>query len=722
MAKKQEIVTKLSADAKGLHGALDTAKSKLTQVGQTAQKTGAILNAAAQKGASSWSMAGMGIASWMRIASTAMGFIGQIAGKFAEIDKTAAALHTTAEGLQRLDKAARDAGTDTQVLRDAYSKFNNILVSAQRGSAKAQKNLATLGLTAKDLGTDGEKAFLAAAQKLTEMGGAIGAGDAQMRLFGDSTERLSRALAQAAVNGQSLDGIVPEAEIKKMSALAASWSGIKDDLGNMAGTLLAKPAGLLETILGATSGRWYREQEGKQQQELAAYQAQLDAERKAKEQAERRKAAEARRYANEQAAWQKEQDRIAEEEKLAALQAETRMDEDRAAREEEIRRASLTDYERWLEDRHAAWKDAQKSAGMTAAEAEIWIDNVWDKAHVRPEEMRRANQSLKISAAYLQTLSDKENKWYAEAAVAARQAALEQQRLNQAAADYRPPEIRRDEFRADRAGRRFAEAKDAADRARNYRDRADDLRAQAQEAKDNGDRKAYRRLTAQAEIEDKKADTERRSARNLRRRAKRDEKLSYISAPQEDARTPSVPNAAYRSAVQDARRNAKNEPYQWRNTTPVEPVEQDDIGQYGRGNIDLYDRPRYVNEDGSVSTVRSMSFNDGESEVLVPTISRDENNRPILMSDDEAIDHYYTTGEHLGKFSTPEEATAYAEKLHKQQEALYTGTSLPIGPRASAVAPIAALPQLPQPENYTQQLSQILTSLAGIQRNIYVVE
>lgn len=99
----------------------------------------------------------------------------------------------------------------------------------------------------------------------------------------------------------------------------------------------------------------------------------------------------------------------------------------------------------------------------------------------------------------------------------------------------------------------------------------------------------------------------------------------------------------------------------------------DELGRYGQGNIDLYNRPRYLNEDGSVSTVRSMSFGDEfGNEILVPTIAFDNNGRPYSMSDDEAIARYYETGEYLGLFKSVEEAEEYAEKLHEQQEALYT--------------------------------------------------
>lgn len=91
------------------------------------------------------------------------------------------------------------------------------------------------------------------------------------------------------------------------------------------------------------------------------------------------------------------------------------------------------------------------------------------------------------------------------------------------------------------------------------------------------------------------------------------------------------------------------------------------------GNIDLNNRPRVRNPDGSISTVRSMSANFDGREVLLPTVSDDGR----LLSDSEAIDLYRRTGRNLGTFDSPASATAYAEQLHRDQERQYVGARNP---------------------------------------------
>lgn len=88
-------------------------------------------------------------------------------------------------------------------------------------------------------------------------------------------------------------------------------------------------------------------------------------------------------------------------------------------------------------------------------------------------------------------------------------------------------------------------------------------------------------------------------------------------------------------------------------------------GMRSPGNVDLTTRPDTANPDGSHSSVRSMSFQDakGGPEILIPTVADDGR----VMTEDEAIAQYKKSGKHLGQFDTPDNATAYADLLHRQQ-------------------------------------------------------
>lgn len=89
---------------------------------------------------------------------------------------------------------------------------------------------------------------------------------------------------------------------------------------------------------------------------------------------------------------------------------------------------------------------------------------------------------------------------------------------------------------------------------------------------------------------------------------------------------------------------------------------------FGKGNINLFTRPQVKDEEGKISTIRSISFEEDGVEILIPTVVNGK-----IVTNEEAIAHYKATGEYLGKFDTPEEATAYAESLHESQERMISG-------------------------------------------------
>jgi hypothetical protein len=97
--------------------------------------------------------------------------------------------------------------------------------------------------------------------------------------------------------------------------------------------------------------------------------------------------------------------------------------------------------------------------------------------------------------------------------------------------------------------------------------------------------------------------------------------------------------------------------------------EEDIDGLVESGNIDLFNRPIVKNPDGSISTVKSMSFDTDRGVVLVPTIADDG----TVMNPKDAISYAMKNRKHLGIFKDRASADKYAESLHNQQAKFYKG-------------------------------------------------
>lgn len=87
-------------------------------------------------------------------------------------------------------------------------------------------------------------------------------------------------------------------------------------------------------------------------------------------------------------------------------------------------------------------------------------------------------------------------------------------------------------------------------------------------------------------------------------------------------------------------------------------------GLVRQGNLDITKPIAIVKQkDGTVATVKTMSFGTDRGEVVIPTVHPDG----YIMSNEEAIAYFRKTGKNFGTFDSIESATQFAQSLHEYQ-------------------------------------------------------
>jgi len=87
------------------------------------------------------------------------------------------------------------------------------------------------------------------------------------------------------------------------------------------------------------------------------------------------------------------------------------------------------------------------------------------------------------------------------------------------------------------------------------------------------------------------------------------------------------------------------------------------------GTLDPASQPIVRNSDGTASTVRTIGIEVDGNHVLIPTVSPDG----TILTDEQAIDMFRSSGRHLGVFSSREESDAAGRSLSQQESRRIAG-------------------------------------------------
>ncbi len=105
-----------------------------------------------------------------------------------------------------------------------------------------------------------------------------------------------------------------------------------------------------------------------------------------------------------------------------------------------------------------------------------------------------------------------------------------------------------------------------------------------------------------------------------------------------------------------------------------------------------------------------MSFEDDNGlNVLVPTVVRGK-----IVSENAAIDEYYKTGRHLGKFNDPMAADRYAQLLHEREAERTLGSQASSASPPASVPPVVERAAVTAPLAYGKIASDLMRDPAGV--------
>lgn len=88
-----------------------------------------------------------------------------------------------------------------------------------------------------------------------------------------------------------------------------------------------------------------------------------------------------------------------------------------------------------------------------------------------------------------------------------------------------------------------------------------------------------------------------------------------------------------------------------------------------KGNIDLNKR-KVLKDGGDIKTENSITIGADGKHIIIPTVVDG-----VQLSEDDAIDHFFDTGEHLGMYDDAAQADKMANNIHIRQGNYYNGDS-----------------------------------------------